>query len=125
MEQVRRGLLALEDVEKSTVQNVIVRSLGAEESVDPDLADHELLAGDLLLMCSDGLSHFVHDDRLQEVLAAGTSPEEACKDLIQAAKDAESNDNITCLVVKAAEPSWSDRVLGRLKPGRAKSLESI
>lgn len=125
MEQVRRGLLALEDVDKSTVQNVIVRSLGAEESVDPDLADHELLAGDLLLMCSDGLSHFVHDDRLQEVLAAGTSPEEACKDLIQAAKDAESNDNITCLVVKAAEPSWSDRVLGRLKPGRAKSLESI
>ena len=68
---------------------------------------------------------FVHDDRLQEVLAAGTSPEDACRDLIQAAKDAESNDNITCLVVKAAEPSWSDRVLGRLKPGRAKSLASI
>jgi protein phosphatase len=125
MEQVRRGLLALEDVEKSTVQNVIVRSLGAEESVDPDLADHELLAGDLLLMCSDGLSHFVHDDRLQEVLAIGGLPEEACKDLIQAAKDAGSNDNITCLVVKAAEPSWSDRLLGSLKPGRTKSLESI
>ena len=125
MEQVRRGLLALDDVEKSTVQNVIVRSLGAEESVDPDLADHELLAGDLLLMCSDGLSHFVHDDKLQDVLAAGRSPEKACKDLIQAAKDAGSNDNITCLAVKAEEPSWSDRVLGRLKPGRAKSLESI
>ena len=125
MEQVRRGLLALEDVEKSTVQNVIVRSLGAEESVDPDLADHELLAGDLLLLCSDGLSHFVHDDRLQEVLRAEESPEDACKDLIQAAKDAGSNDNITCLIVKAAEPSWSDRMLGRLKPGRAKSLESI
>jgi protein phosphatase len=125
MEQVRRGLLALEDVEKSTVQNVIVRSLGAEESVDPDLADHELLAGDSLLMCSDGLSHFVHDDRLQEVLAADASPEDACKDLIQAAKDAGSNDNITCLVVKAAEPSWSDHILGLLKPGRAKSMGSI
>jgi serine/threonine protein phosphatase PrpC len=125
MEQVRRGLLALDDVEKSTVQNVIVRSLGAEESVDPDLADHELLAGDLLLMCSDGLSHFVRDDKLQEVLAAGRSPEKACKYLIQAAKDAGSNDNITCLAVKAEEPSWSDRVLGRWKPGRAKSLESI
>jgi serine/threonine protein phosphatase PrpC len=125
MEQVRRGLLALEDVEKSTAQNVIVRSLGAEASVNPDLADHELLAGDLLLMCSDGLSHFVRDDKLQEVLAAARSPEEACNDLIQAAKDAESNDNITCLAVKAEEPSWSDRVLGRLKPGRGKSLESI
>jgi protein phosphatase len=125
MEQVKRGLLALEDVEKSTMQNVIVRSLGAEDSVDPDLADHDLLAGDVLLMCSDGLSHFVRDDKLREVLAGGRSPEEACKDLIQAAKDSGSNDNVTCLVVKAAEPSWWDRVLGRWKPGRDKALESI
>ncbi len=125
MEQVRRGLIALEDVRKSTVQNVIVRSLGAEESVDPDLADHELLAGDLLLMCSDGLSHFVEDGALREVLAASTSPEGACNDLIQAAKDAGSNDNITCLVMKAAKPSWPDRLLGPLKLGSVKILESI
>lgn len=125
MEQVRRGLLALEDIEKSTVQNVIVRSLGAEESVDPDLVDHELLAGDWLLLCSDGLSHFVQDNALQELLSKTASADEACKDLIQAAKDAGSNDNITCLVVRAAEPSWSDRMLGPFLPGRAKSQESI
>lgn len=125
MEQVRRGLMTLEDAEKSNIQNVIVRSLGAEESVDPDLADHELLAGDVLLMCSDGLSHFVHDNVLTEVLAASTSTEGACDDLIQAAKAAGSNDNITCLVLRAEEPSWSDRMLGRLRPGRSKSQESI
>src|SRR5246127_4157328 len=100
MEQVRRGLMTLEDAEKSTIQNVIVRSLGAEESVDPDLADHELLAGDVLLMCSDGLSHFVHDNVLSEVLAASSTAEKACDDLIQAAKGANSNDNITCLVLR-------------------------
>jgi len=94
MEQVRRGLLTPEDAEKSTIQNVIVRSLGAEESVDPDLADHELLTGDTLLMCSDGLSHFVHDNIISDVLAASLSPEKACDDLIQAAKGANSNDNI-------------------------------
>ena len=125
MEQVRRGLITLEDAEKSTIQNVIVRSLGAEESVDPDLADHELLAGDLVLMCSDGLSHFVHDNVLLEVLLASSSADRACTDLIQAAKAAGSNDNITCLVIQAVEPSWSDRMLGRLKPGHAKSQESI
>jgi protein phosphatase len=125
MEQVRRGLLTLEDAEKSAIQNVIVRSLGAEESVDPDLADHELLTGDTLLICSDGLSHFVHDNILSDVLAASPSPEQACDDLIQAAKGANSNDNITCLVLRATEPSWSDRVLGRLKPGHSKSQESI
>jgi serine/threonine protein phosphatase PrpC len=125
MEQVRRGLITLEDAEKSTIQNVIVRSLGVEENVDPDLADHELLAGDVLLLCSDGLSHFVHDNVLMELLSASPSPEGACEDLIQTAKVAGSNDNITCLVIRAAEPSWSDRMLGRLKPGRAKSQESI
>jgi serine/threonine protein phosphatase PrpC len=125
MEQVRRGLMTMEDAEKSTIQNVIVRSLGAEESVEPDLADHELLAGDTLLMCSDGLCHFVHDDVISDVLAASSSPDKACEELIQAAKGANSNDNITCLVLHADEPSWSDRMLGRLKPGHSKSLESI
>jgi serine/threonine protein phosphatase PrpC len=125
MEQVRRGLLTREDAEKSTIQNVIVRSLGAEESVDPDLADHELLPGDVLLMCSDGLSHFVNDSLLTDLLVANSSPMLACNELIEAAKSAGSNDNITCLVVSAVAPSWSDRVLGRLKPGRSQSCESI
>jgi serine/threonine protein phosphatase PrpC len=125
MEQVRRGLLTREDAEKSTIQNVIVRSLGAEESVDPDLADHELLPGDVLLMCSDGLSHFVNDSLLTDLLVANSSPVLACNELIEAAKSAGSNDNITCLVVSAVAPSWSDRVLGRLKPGRSQSCESI
>jgi serine/threonine protein phosphatase PrpC len=125
MEQVRRGLLTPEDAEKSTVQNVIVRSLGAEESVDPDLADHELLPEDVLLMCSDGLSHFVSDHAITEVLMASPSPEKACDDLIQTAKASSSNDNISCLVLRASEPSWSDRMLGRLKPRRTKSLEPI
>jgi serine/threonine protein phosphatase PrpC len=83
------------------------------------------MAGDVLLMCSDGLSHFVHDNVLRELLLASASPEGACEDLIQAAKAAGSNDNITCLVLRADEPSWSDRVLGRLKPGRSKSQQSI
>jgi PPM family protein phosphatase len=117
--------LTREDAEKSTIQNVIVRSLGAEESVDPDLADHELLPGDVLLMCSDGLSHFVNDSLLTDLLVANSSPMLACNELIEAAKSAGSNDNITCLVVSAVAPSWSDRVLGRLKPGRSQSCESI
>jgi serine/threonine protein phosphatase PrpC len=125
MEQVRRGMMTLEDAEKTSIQNVIVRSLGAEESVDPDLADHELLAGDMLLMCSDGLSHFVHDNSLADVLTASSSPDGACVDLIQAAKAASSNDNITCMVLRADEPSWSDRMLGRLRAGRSKSQTSI
>src|SRR5579859_3955571 len=41
MEQVRRGLMTLEEAEQSKMQNVIIRALGTDDSVEPDLADHE------------------------------------------------------------------------------------
>jgi serine/threonine protein phosphatase PrpC len=48
MEQVRRGLMTVEEAEKSEMQNVIVRALGSEDSVEPDLEDHEFAPGDVL-----------------------------------------------------------------------------
>jgi len=123
MEQVRRGLLTREDAEKSTDQNVILRSLGAEDSVDPDLADHAFQPGDVLLLCSDGLSHFVKDAVLAPILLDSTSLEDACSKLIAAAKSAGSNDNITCLLLRADELSWGSRLFGRLaSPKRQNSI---
>jgi serine/threonine protein phosphatase PrpC len=116
MEQVRRGLITLEEAEGSKMQNVIVRALGSEESVEPDLADHEFAAGDVLLLCCDGLSRFVSESTIVERVTAATSLEQACDELIQAAKDGGSDDNITCLLVRAAEPSWRERMAGRLNP---------
>ena len=55
-EQVRRGMISQEEAEHSSIKNVIVRALGSDETVEPDLADHELTAGDLLLLCCDGLT---------------------------------------------------------------------
>jgi serine/threonine protein phosphatase PrpC len=113
MEQVRRGLMTRDEAEHSPMQNVIVRALGSEESVEPDLADHELLAGDLLLLCSDGVTRHLTDGAIFSIATASDNLAKICDDLIQAAKDAGSDDNITCLVVRAAEPSWRDRVFGK------------
>jgi serine/threonine protein phosphatase PrpC len=113
MEQVRRGLMTHDEAEHSSMQNVIVRALGSEDSVEPDLADHELLAGDLLLLCSDGLTRHLTDGAIFSIATASDNLAKICDDLIQAAKDGGSDDNITCLVVRAAEPSWRDRVFGK------------
>lgn len=113
MEQVRRGLMTLEEAEQSKMQNVIVRALGTDETVEPDLADHEFAAGDVLLMCSDGLSRYVRPEKMLEAVNQ-ESIEQACKDLIEAAKEGKSDDNITCLLIRALHPSWKDRVFGRL-----------
>jgi PPM family protein phosphatase len=114
MEQVRRGLITAEEAEQSKMQNVIVRALGAEESVEPDLADHELRLGDVLLLCSDGLSRFVKEEQIVEVVGRAISLEEACAELIELAKTGGSDDNITCLLLRPAEQPWHQRMVDRL-----------
>jgi len=115
MEQVRRGLMTLEEAENSRMQNVIVRALGTDDTVEPDLADHELSSEDVLLLCSDGLSRYVNEDRMAQAVQED-SLEQACHELIEAAKAGGSDDNITCLVIRATPPSWKDRFFGRLSP---------
>jgi serine/threonine protein phosphatase PrpC len=121
MEQVRRGLMTLEEAEQSKMQNVIVRALGTDDSVEPDLADHEFKSDDVLLLCSDGMSRYVKNEKMAEAVSQD-SLEQACTDLIEAAKSGGSDDNITCLLVRAISPSWKDRIFGRLPgPGGQKS----
>lgn len=122
MEQVRRGLISVEEAEQSELQNVIVKALGTEESIEPDLADHQLEPGDTLLLCTDGLSRYVKDEVLLEILTAQGSLDEACSDLIEAAKASHSDDNITCLILRAAPQSWAGRVFDRFGAGKGSSI---
>ena len=114
MEQARRGLITLEEAETSKIQNVIVRALGSDESVEPDLQDREFASGDTLLLCSDGLSRYVDDSAMLELIQAGEKLEWSCEKLIQAAKSAGSDDNITCLLLRAHDKSWGAWLLDRV-----------
>ena len=114
MEQVRRGMMTMEEAATSKAQNVIVRALGIDDSVEPDLEDHQFTAGDVLLLCSDGLSRYVTEEKMIEAVRKESSLDEACAELIAAAKTGNSDDNITCLLVHAIHPSWRDRWFGRL-----------
>jgi protein phosphatase len=111
MEQVRRGLMTMDEAEHSKIQNVIMRALGAEESVEPDLQDHKFVSGDVLLLCSDGLSRYVKEGDLQEAIRRTENLEAACDRLIELAKAGASDDNITCLLIRAVEQSWYQRLL--------------
>ncbi|HEY3974384.1 MAG TPA: Stp1/IreP family PP2C-type Ser/Thr phosphatase [Candidatus Sulfotelmatobacter sp.] len=122
MEQVRRGLMTIEEAEQSKMQNVIVRALGTDDTVEPDLADHEFNLDDVLLLCTDGMSRYVKNEKIAEAVNQ-ESLEKACADLIAAAKSGNSDDNITCLLLRAMHPSWKDRIFGRLsgQPGQKTS----
>ena len=113
MEQVRRGIITQEEAETCEMQNVIVRALGSEETVEPDLADLAFEKSDTLLLCSDGLSRYVKESAMSEILKSHEDLGDACDALIEAAKDGGSDDNITCLLIRAVEKTWGDKIFGR------------
>ena len=106
--------MTTKEAEHSTLQSVIVRALGADETVEPDLEDRKLLSGDVLLLCSDGLSRFVKESAMLDLIGHEPELANACRELIALAKAGGSDDNITCMLLRAVEPSWAERLAGRL-----------
>ena len=112
-EQVRQGHMTRSEAARSPLRNVITRALGTQHSVQPDVAPAEVEPGDLFLLCSDGLSRELSDEKIEVMLNAhlnAGSPAEGsldeasldklCAQLIQAANKAGGHDNITCLLVR-------------------------
>jgi serine/threonine protein phosphatase PrpC len=100
MEQVRRGLMTPEEAERSSIQNIITRALGADENAEPDVQEIEFSPGDVFLLATDGLTKLVKDRHLCEITAAHPRLEKACDALVAAARAAGGDDNITCLLVR-------------------------
>lgn len=112
MEQVRRGLMTLQEAETSEIQNIILRALGSEENVEPDLDDMVAQRGDILLLASDGLTKEVRDPEILKIVQSSSSLQEACERLIKAAKEHGGDDNITCLLIRLDEEPWYKRLFG-------------
>jgi PPM family protein phosphatase len=80
---------------------VITRALGTQGSVTPDVIEVEVEPGDLFLLCSDGLTRELSDEKIEAILNGSPAElEEFCTQLIQAANKAGGHDNITCLLVR-------------------------
>lgn len=125
MEQVRRGLITREQAEKSEMQNIIIRALGSEDSVKPDVEDLVALPGDVLLLASDGLTKHVKDEWMLGIVTEAHSLDGAVHDLIDSAKAHGGDDNITVMLLKMVELPWYKRLFRWLFPGGKKWQNSI
>ncbi len=103
MDQVRRGLITAEQAEKSAIQNILTRALGTEAEVVVDVQDHPLFPGDLVLLCSDGLTKMVPEAEIEKILEGAESCASACDALIERARAAGGVDNITVVVARVPE----------------------
>jgi PPM family protein phosphatase len=101
-EQVRIGRMSRADAERSPLRNVITRALGTQEQVTPDVFELETQPGDLFLLCSDGLTRELSDPLLESLLRLDLPLDQLCARLVSAANKAGGQDNITCLLVRAA-----------------------
>jgi protein phosphatase len=85
-------------------KNVVVRALGLAEHVAVDVLVREYVFGDRFLLCSDGLSGMLPDDRVCEILRAEDNLDAACAALVREANQAGGADNITAVLARVEEP---------------------
>jgi protein phosphatase len=100
-EQVRAGLISPEEAAASRFRNIITRSVGFEPSVEPDLAGLAVQAGDCFVLCSDGLSNYLTVEEIGQVLTA-CFYRDVAQVFVDLANERGGDDNVTCLVIYAA-----------------------
>jgi protein phosphatase len=102
-EMVRQGQLTEQEALEHPQRSIITRALGPEAVVEPDSQTVDGRGGDLLLLCSDGLTTMITDDEIAEILRSNTQLTAASRALIAAANKAGGRDNITVVLLRLEE----------------------
>ena len=99
-EMVRMGEISRDDARNHPDKNIITRALGAGRDVDVDFFDSRLPPGDILLLCSDGLSNLGPDEDIRQVIRTSETLEETGRRLVSMANDNGGRDNIAVVLVE-------------------------
>jgi protein phosphatase len=102
-ELMRRGKLTPEQAAEHPQRSIITRALGIEPDVEVDTWTYPGRAGDVVLLCSDGLTSMIDEDLVAEVLGSEPDLERAGERLIAAANEAGGRDNITVVLFRLVE----------------------
>lgn len=94
------GTITEEQAKYHPQRNLITRAVGTEKNILVDCVTHELMENDYILICSDGLSSYVEENEIADILA-NTKVSEIVEKLIDAANQCGGKDNITAVIIKA------------------------
>ena len=117
---IDQGDLRPDQVPAHPFRNVVLRSVNADEAVEPALEELDLVVGDRLLLCSDGLTDFVPESDIVGALAVA-DPDESARSLVDLALAAGGRDNVTCLVADLRDGpgmKTDGRLLGAMQDPR-------
>ncbi|MCW2954799.1 MAG: protein serine/threonine phosphatase, partial [Conexibacter sp.] len=123
-ELVRRGKLTEEEAAEHPQRSIITRALGPEPDVEVDTRTHRAQAGDVLLLCSDGLTSMVAEPRIADLLRDAGNLAAAGRALIEEANAAGGRDNITVLLFRLADGDEPAPVEQPTRAGAASAVRS-
>lgn len=116
-ERVDAGLLTLEQAAVAPGRNLLTRALGVKDGVQVELHEHDVLDGDVYLMCSDGLTDMLSDVEIANAMGLCAVLPEMALDLVAKANAAGGRDNITVLLVRARAATGKPGLMSRLFGG--------
>lgn len=102
-EYLRAGILKPEQLATFPYRNVITRAVGLTASVEVAADFHAYRDGDVYLLCSDGLTDMVGENRIVHIIDDAESLQDACRELVDAANERGGHDNVTVVLVQVAE----------------------
>ena len=98
-DQILKGLITEEEAIVSTRRNIVTKALGVESSVDVELTEIPVKSGDMLLLCSDGLTRGVHPNDILQIFSGSEDLQTVSNRLIAMANEAGGDDNTTVVIV--------------------------
>jgi len=103
-EQIQSGVISPDQARTHPLRNVVTRALGGKPDLQVDMQQHKAKAGDILLLCSDGLTTMIPDEDIARVVRdAGGDVEKAAQALVASANAKGGEDNITVLLIRFDE----------------------
>ena len=102
-EMVRSGRISPEQMRNHPEKNIITRAVGGEENVEADFFDVGLHKGDVVLLCSDGLTNMVEDEQIFRIVRREKTLRDAGQKLISAANSAGGRDNISVVLARLTD----------------------
>jgi protein phosphatase len=108
-EQIDSGLITAEQAAFSANKNLVTRAVGVEDTVLLETHLHDVMPGDLYLLCSDGLSDMLDDESIAQLLQGSDALHEVGAALVDAANDAGGKDNISVVLARVRGPAGPAR----------------
>ncbi len=103
-EQIQSGIISAEQARSHPLRNVVTRALGGRADLLVDMQSREMQPGDILLLCSDGLTNMLPDEEIERLVREGDGDvKRAARDLVDAANARGGEDNITVLLIRFEE----------------------